>query len=145
MALVPPSVYKRVEWYLHNRQEVRDKIAEYRDGVLMDGPSLDRGMPQGHSRHGDPTALRAIRLAHAPRWVREYESWMWVVGKTFDHFRGTRNGEMMRLYYGTGRKAGEVLELMELDRERSFYDLKTEVVCYAAMAAIQKGLIKVVE
>lgn len=62
MIPIEKSIYRSIEWHLHNVAEMRQAQAMHRDDVFnAGGGEMDSGT-RGRSKHPDPTALKAISL-----------------------------------------------------------------------------------
>ena len=67
-------------------------------------------------------------------------AWEGVVSNTYAHFADSPKGELMQLVFKQGRREGQVCEALLLERS-TYFSWKREVVLYAAMLALEGGLI----
>ncbi|ABB15076.1 prophage LambdaCh01, phage transcriptional regulator, RinA family [Carboxydothermus hydrogenoformans Z-2901] len=135
------SIYKKIEWYLFNYFNIRREINEYRDEVLNSGRQLIEQGGGGISRHSDPTALKAIKLASNAE-IEKYEKWIKVIEKVIEHFKGTEKGKLLQMRYFDEYAERYICNKLHIERT-TYFTWKNEIVLYTAMLAIQYGLIKV--
>lgn len=134
---VEKSIYRTIEWNLHNAERLRREVEEMRDSLInSSGESLDAGMPKGHSKHSDSTALKAVALA-------DYRPALWLeaIGDTMGYYhKHTPEGRMARLFYGRTVTVDKVARHMCLDRRTVLY-YRDAFVTRCALYATQRGLI----
>lgn len=141
MAIIKRSLYRKIEYYLYNYKEIREKVKEKRKDVIESGGREIGETGGGISYHSDPTAQKVIRLLEDTNTIED-EEWLDVIEHTKEKYKGTEKGELLKLKYE--REMGEVQVCRELNISRAtYYNWRQEIVFYTAIVATQKGLIRV--
>lgn len=140
MAILSRQLYKKIEWYLYNYYNIRRKVAEIKQNIVDAGGRDLSEWGGGVSYHSDPTASKAIKLTRQD--IVEKEKWLKVVEGTISHFQGTEKGRLLQKKYFDELSNLHVMRELHIEKT-TFYRWREEIVIYAAMLAIQAGLIKV--
>lgn len=140
MALIKRDIYRKIEYYLYNHQEIKNEIEEQKKDIIESGRSEIGEIGRGQSFHSDPTALKAIRLCKD--YLLEDEKWLHVIEHTKEKYQGTEKGKLLKLKYE--QELGEIEICRELNISRAtYFNWRQEIVFYTTMIATQKGLIRV--
>lgn len=136
---IEKGMYKTIEWNLHNVKALEKQVQAAREAVINSGGmSQDLGMPRGHAKHADSTALKAIAIADC-----KPAQWLEAIRDTLDYYsEATPEGRMARLFYGRGVTVDTVAGRMRLDRRTVMY-YRDAFVTRCALYATQRGLIKI--
>ncbi|MGI6634203.1 MAG: hypothetical protein ACOX7B_03405 [Christensenellales bacterium] len=138
MAVIPRSIYRVVEWHLHN---VPRLVSAAREDELSS--LLPSGMPVitgGKGRHSDRTADAGIRLATDAGRMAQWQRWMDCINATRRHFEGGAEQDMAGRYYGQNTTVLSVAEAMFVDKQ-TVNRYRDRYVAYLALAAACEGLI----
>lgn len=138
MAVIPRSIYRVVEWHLHN---VPRLVSVAREDELSS--LLPSGMPVitgGKGRHSDRTAEAGVRLAGEAAGLARWQRWMDCIRKTERHFAGSVEQEMAGRYYGQNTTVLAVADAMCVDKQ-TVNRYRDRYVTYLALAAACDGLI----
>lgn len=140
MSVLERQTYKQVEWYLYNYHAVRWEVQEAKEDIINSGGRNYSEYGGGQSYRSDPTAAKAMRLCKEN--ILGYERWLKVVESVLKRYDGQPQGDLIQKKYFD--ELGEVEICQELHIERTtYYRWREEIVLYAAMLAIQEGLIKI--
>lgn len=136
MIPIEKSIYRSIEWHLHNVAEMRQAQAMHRDNVFNAGGGETDFATRGRSKHPDPTALKAISLVDstAARWLD-------VIDSTFQFFGDAPEAEFASLYYGRGWTLRSVALSMGCT-ERTAHYYRDNFVLRCGMLAAEKRLIR---
>lgn len=77
--IVPESHYRIIEGVLYSYSSKIQTVADWKESVLYSSRKPDDGMPRGHARISDPTAMAAERLDNPPPRILEAMQWIDVV------------------------------------------------------------------
>jgi len=141
---IPPKLYKAIEWHLHHAEYhaavVREELNEVLYAKAMPGP-----LPaKGRSRHGDPTASRAARLADGTRESNNSAAWLKAIGETRCFFAGAPEGELLEGFYGRKVRIKDWAGRKAIDR-KTVQARRDNIVYRCAMCAIGMGLLRIDE
>jgi len=139
MAVLSRALFKKVEWYLYNYFNIRREIQEYRDSVLYSDKQLLETGGHGVSRHSDPTAMKALKLASGD--IVKLEKWVKVIELTKERYGNTEKGRLLKMRYFDELGEKQICQELHIDRA-TYYNWRVEIVVFTAMLAIQYGLIK---
>jgi len=139
MGVLERQIYKKIEWHLYNYFNLKREVNEAKEEIINAGGRDLTEWGGGISYHSDPTATRAIKLTR-PELV-EKEKWLKVIEGTIQHYKGTEKGRLLQKKYFD--QLGERHICRELHIERTtYYRWREEIVIYAALLAVQYGLIR---
>lgn len=134
MAVIPRSIYRVVEWHLHNVPRLlAESLRKEMPSLLPSGVPVISG---GKGRHSDRTADIAMSLADESKWQR----WMDCISKTERHFSGSMEQDMARRYYGQNTTVLAVADAMCVDKQ-TVNRYRDRYVAFLALAAACDGLI----
>lgn len=140
MSVLERQTYKQVEWYLYNYFRLRREVQEAKEDIVNSGGRDYMEYGGGQSYRSDPTASKAMRLCKDE--ITGYERWLKVVEQVLKRYDGDPRGGLIQKKYFD--ELGEVQTCQELHIDRStYYRWREDVVTYAAMLAIQEGLVKI--
>ena len=138
---LPKQHYRTVEWHLHNRATLYETIRNGRRTILDGGSSHDNGVPSGHSKHSDPTAVKGILLSDGTREMQRATRWIAAIRDTEKYFSGGPEVLLLTHFYGGNIKVPEFMRKHGMTKTK-FYDLRDRIVNHLAMQAIGRGLIR---
>lgn len=138
---LPHQVYRIVEGKLHNEKALLDTIQNGRRGILADGPSHDNGVPSGHSKHADPTAVKGVLLSDGTREMQRAERWLRAIADTRSYFALLPEERVLNGFYGRNVGIKGFLQDCDISKSR-FYDLRDNIVYHCAFQAASHGLIQ---
>ena len=139
MGVLDRHIYKKIEWYLYNYYNIRREVEQEKGDIIESGGRDIVEWGGGISYHSDPTASKAIKLVRPD--IVEKEKWLEVIEGTIQHFQGTEKGRLLQKKYFD--QLGERHICRELHIERTtYYRWREEIVIYAALLAVQYGLIR---
>lgn len=140
MGILARQTYKQVEWYLYNYHKIKREVKISKEDIIEGGGRDLAEWGGGISYRSDPTASKAVRLCKEE--IVNYERWLKVIEHVIKHYNGTPLGLLLQKRYFD--EFGEIQICRELHIERStYYRWREEIVTYAAMIAVQEGLIKI--
>ncbi len=137
MKAIDYKTYQNIEWHMHNLPRLQKGAAYTRSDVLYGSVGVDYNTPTGHSKHGDPTAQKGLKLADgctASRWID-------AIKRTYAYFDGLHEANVMLMFYFSDGKISDVAATLKVDR-RSMSRIRDNVVYRCAMYAAADGLIK---
>ncbi len=137
MAVIPRSIYRTVEWHLHN---VPRLLSEWQEDLAGSLPSGIPVISSGKGSHSDRTAGLALRLAEAKGKQATWQRWNDCISRAQQHFAGMVEGEMALRYYGANTTVMAVAEAMYVDKQ-TINRYRDRYVSYTALAAACAGLI----
>ncbi len=146
MAVIPRSIYRVVEWHLHN---VPGILQAFEAGMtpeeraMIQSQQLPGSIPQaGGSRggHSDRVASMGITLANRASKNERWQQWMRCIQQAQWHFEGSVELDMARRYYGANTTVLAVAEAMFVDKQ-TVNRYRDKYVTYVALAAACEGLI----
>jgi len=140
MGVLDRHIYKKIEWYLYNYYNIRREVEQEKEDIIESGGRDIVEWGGGISYHSDPTANKAVKLTRPD--LIEKGKWLKVIEGTIQHFEGTEKGRLLQKKYFN--QLGEKHICRELHIERAtYYNWRNEIVLYAALLAVQEGLLKV--
>jgi len=140
MGVLDRHIYKKIEWYLYNYYNIRREVEQEKGDIIESGGRDIVEWGGGISYHSDPTANKAVKLTRPD--LIEKGKWLKVIEGTIQHFEGTEKGRLLQKKYFN--QLGEKHICRELHIERAtYYNWRNEIVLYAALLAVQEGLLKV--
>jgi len=140
MGVLDRKTYRKIEYYLYHYFEIRREVEQEKEDIIEAGGRDIVEWGGGISYHSDPTASKAIKLVRPD--IVEKEKWLKVIEGTIQHFQGTEKGRLLQKKYFD--QLGERHICQELHIERAtYYNWRNEIVLYAALLAVQEGLLKV--
>lgn len=146
MAVIPRSIYRVVEWHLHNVPRI---LGELEDGMTLTdrdailSQQLPSGIPKvggGRGSHSDRVASAGIALAHRASKNAKWQQWMRCIQQAQWHFDGPVELDMANRYYGTNTTVLAVAEDMFVDKQ-TVNRYRDKYVTYVALCAACDGLI----
>lgn len=140
MALIDRKIYKKIEYYLYNYNEIIKEIEQYKEDIALSGGREYGEVGGGQSYHSDPTAIKAIKLTSSK--IIEEEKWLTIVEQTVKKYKGTAKEYLIKLKYQQELKEARICQELNIERT-TYYTWRQEIVTYAALVAAQEGLIKV--
>ena len=145
MAVIPDKVRRTVEWQLRNSGREADRLRKELDELTDDLTSLRSpdlsGMPHG-SGISDTVARAADRLASKREQLEREKAWGAVLKRTREHFLGLPEGVVLELVYIHGQTQQAAADGLDIDRQ-TVRRHRESVVCFAALVAAEKGLIRI--
>ena len=135
---IPAKGYKSVERHLHNVKAKREEIDRARAAVMQSNRAFDLGVPSGHSKHADPTAVKALALIDS---TKKAEKWLEAIKQTRLYFYGMPQAVLFSQYYGAGISSTELSAAVGIDRTK-LHRWRDEIVTRCAMEAVARGLIR---
>lgn len=139
MAVVPPGIYRRIEWRMFNYITMKQIIRDYEAGDTQLIPP-SKGA-RGKGVHSDPTASEALRYMADPRDIQPIRDWVWCIERVHGHYEGTDHGKLIEAYYTNGGRPAEVAAALSVDI-RTFYRMKEDIVTMVFLAGTQCGIIR---
>ena len=129
---------KKIEWAFRNYDTLKEQGADYIVTLAEQGITPMYGAVGSCASPGNPTESKGIRAA-------EYNAVLWckVVENTMDRFEDTGKDTLIRLKYFESRKEMYILDKLYIDRS-AYYDWLNSILTYAAMIALQFGVIKII-
>ncbi|AEE95767.1 DUF1492 domain-containing protein [Mahella australiensis] len=139
MGVVPKWVFRCIEHYLYNYfDEKRQLEHDKQDIIESSPPELEPG-GNGKSRHGDPTAIKGIKVSSGD--IRMRELWLSIVDDILADYRGTEYEALIQKRYFD--QLGYTQICMELNiSQPTFFRWRNEIVEHGINLAISKGLVR---
>lgn len=146
MPMIPKRIHNVVDWHLRNANSLRAHAfaeAESLRRKAREQPVQPEVPIKGKGGHGDQVARAAELLAEADKIQQQAPVWAAIAQRTQRHFDGLQGlGEFHRLYYGIGLDFACIAQEMSVEKT-TLYHWREQVVTYAAMLAIEAGLVRV--
>lgn len=137
---LPRNIYRIVEGKLHNEASLHEIIRKGRQAILTGTSSHDNGVPSGHSKHSDPTAVKGMLLSDGTKEMRQAQGWIEAIDETRAYFAKTAQEQVLTRFYG--RKIGTGRYLQKYKISKSYFQaLRDDVVTHCAMQAMSRRLI----
>ena len=138
MAVIPRSIYREVEWHLHNVPRLIMEAVDEEPDRLPGGIVMVAG---SKGRISDRTGDTALRRVEKAKKTAELEQWMACIEATRKHFDGRVEGDMAGRYYGMNKTVLAVADEMYVDKQ-TVNRYRDRYVAYLALLAACKGLIR---
>ena len=151
MGVLDGHIFKRIERHFFLAELIRQAVIDERNRILYGTPNVDN---PGGSRAGisNPTEQRGINLADKIKRVEiqhgkqveivtRPEEWLEVIDKTYLRFKDSPVSQVMERRY-QGELAHDTCKALYIGKT-TYYYWQEDIISYAALIAVQKGLIKI--
>lgn len=140
MATIPRSVFRAVEWQLHNREACLRQISEDEQDAVNSGAGGGIAHAGKGGSTSDRTARSALILAEGDGAYRCRRAWIDCMERVREHFEAGPQGEFAKRYYGKGVTMLQVARAMCYEVQ-TIYRYRDQYVTYLALVAAGKGLL----
>lgn len=139
MAVLNRRTYKKIEYYFYNYFLLMRDVKEKREEIISSqGSSKDVLKFDGATNKTDITVAKAIRLCE----LQEKEKWLRVIGAVIERYRDTEKLKLIEKKYFEGLSEVQICTELHIER-RTYYIWRNEIVLFAAIIAVQEGVLKV--
>ena len=141
MAVLNRHTYKKIEYYFYNYFLLKNEAAEKEEEIIKSQGSskdilkLDWATNKNKT---DITAAKAMRLCE----LQEKEKWLRVIGAVIERYRDTEKLKLIEKKYFEGLSEVQICTELHVER-RTYYIWRNEIVLFAAIIAVQEGVLKV--
>jgi hypothetical protein len=153
MGVLEGTICKRIEHYISIENAIKEAVKEVRDNQLYGSRKPDMSGGGGHAFISDSTAIRGVLLADRIKCITvmlgkqeeailKPEEWLGVIGGTYNHFAGSSIPDFMQRRYKDNQDWKQTCAELYIERD-TYYKWRDNVVTYAALLAVQHGLIRV--
>ena len=149
MKIISKNTFKFIEAKLHNYKQIQAEIAEWKQEVTASGGGQKEHIPNA-GYISDPTANKVMRLENPPQHIREAMGWVEVIDKTVLFAKRQKSYNIYVIWYEKGHSQSPYNRRMTVTYaytrlgmpERTFKAKRWNIVNYAGVKALEKGLIK---
>lgn len=145
MTMLPKRIHRLVEWHLRNAGNIRANAFAEAEALRKKAntqPPAPEVPIKGKGKHGDATGRKAQLLAEADRIMRQAPMWEAVARDTEAWCARTPSlRRFYGLYYSMGLDYGYIAGEMRVEKT-TLYDWREKIVAYAALLAVEKGLVR---
>ena len=145
MKVIAPSTFKLIEAKLHNYKQMETEIALWVQEIGMSSSNQKENI-RGVGYVSDPTAnevLKSFKLDYPPKRIQDFMDWIEVIDKTIAYAKQHNSYKVYFMWYERGRQITVTSAYTRLGMpERTFKAKRWNIVNYAGVKALEKGLIK---
>lgn len=139
MAVLNRRTYKKIEYYFYNYFLLMRDVKEKREEIISSqGSSKDVLKFDGATNKTDITAAKTMKLCE----LQEKEKWLRVIGAVLERYKNTEKLKLIEKKYFEGLSEVQICTELHIER-RTYYIWRNEIVLFAAIIAVQEGVLKV--
>lgn len=137
--ILEKDIIRQIEYYFYNYEQEHEQLEILTEDIIY---GVQTGFVDGSRGNAISNKTENSAMELMEKKNVEKERWLDVVKETIEKFKNTEYEGVFNLTYKEQYKLPKILRL--LAREKSgYYDMKNEIILYAAFKAVEKGLITI--